>query len=442
MNEALYGKKILFATVPNEAHFNPLTGLAKYLQEAGCDVRWYTSRIFEDQLKKMFIPHYIFARALDINPVNLAYIFPERVNISDHPEKINFDLVNIFARRSPEYFADIKRIHQSFQFDLMISDSMFSAIPFVKAKLNVPVVTVGVVPLASDSVDLGSYGMALKPASTTDQQDEYLRLQDFVSTVLFKQSIEVFDAILKDHDICVEPSILYDLLIRQSDLHLQIGTEDFEFKRRDLGRNIRFAGALLPYTDHYNSKTWFDQRIMKYDKIILVVQGNTETDTTKILEPVLEAFKDTDALVIASTGGNGTNRLRDKYAAKNLIIESFIPIDQIMPYASVCITNGDYMTTTLSIQHKLPLISCGIYEGRNEVGARVAYFNCGINLNTELPSAADIRDAVEKIFSGDQYKTNITRISEGFIRHHPNQLCADYITGLFQETELMQANQN
>jgi len=30
----------LFANVPADGHFNPLTGLAKFLQKQGHDVRW------------------------------------------------------------------------------------------------------------------------------------------------------------------------------------------------------------------------------------------------------------------------------------------------------------------------------------------------------------------------------------------------------------------
>ena len=40
--DILVGKKILFASMPAEGHVNPLTGLAKYLQAKGADVRWYT----------------------------------------------------------------------------------------------------------------------------------------------------------------------------------------------------------------------------------------------------------------------------------------------------------------------------------------------------------------------------------------------------------------
>ncbi len=32
--------KILFATMPFDGHFNPLTGIAVHLKESGHDVRW------------------------------------------------------------------------------------------------------------------------------------------------------------------------------------------------------------------------------------------------------------------------------------------------------------------------------------------------------------------------------------------------------------------
>ena len=44
------GTRILFASVPADGHFNPLTGLAVHLKELGCDVRWYTSDIYADKI--------------------------------------------------------------------------------------------------------------------------------------------------------------------------------------------------------------------------------------------------------------------------------------------------------------------------------------------------------------------------------------------------------
>src|SRR5688500_7106984 len=60
-------KKILIATVPADGHFNPLTGIAKFLENNGYDVAWYTSDLYRPKLNKLGIRHYSFKKALDVN---------------------------------------------------------------------------------------------------------------------------------------------------------------------------------------------------------------------------------------------------------------------------------------------------------------------------------------------------------------------------------------
>ena len=40
-------RKILFASIPADGHFNPMTGMAMELKNQGHDIRWYTSEIFD-----------------------------------------------------------------------------------------------------------------------------------------------------------------------------------------------------------------------------------------------------------------------------------------------------------------------------------------------------------------------------------------------------------
>ena len=49
-------KRILFANVPADGHFNPLTGLAVHLKNCGYDVRWYSSSMYKHKIEKMDIP--------------------------------------------------------------------------------------------------------------------------------------------------------------------------------------------------------------------------------------------------------------------------------------------------------------------------------------------------------------------------------------------------
>ena len=138
--QQLQGKKILFVNSPLDGHFNPLTGLAKYLLDTGCDVRWYTSTLFAEKLKHLSIPHYPFKRALDLNFTNLEQLHPERKEIKDPIEKMNWDITNIFLKRSSEYFEDIQEIQKSFPFDLVIGELSVTALPIIRHLLKVPVV--------------------------------------------------------------------------------------------------------------------------------------------------------------------------------------------------------------------------------------------------------------------------------------------------------------
>jgi UDP:flavonoid glycosyltransferase YjiC (YdhE family) len=222
-------------------------------------------------------------------------------------------------------------------------------------------------------------------------------------------------------------------MVKKSSLFLQIGTPGFEYKRSDLGKNIRFIGALLPFKERKQLAAWFNPKLNAYDKVILVTQGTVEKDVSKIIEPTLEAFKDSAYLVVATTGGSGTSELKAKYPQENLIIEDFISFDDIMPYADVYITNGGYGGVMLGIENGLPMIVAGIHEGKNEINARVGYFNLGINLKTERPNTAQIQKAVEEIFRNGVYKQNVKELGEEMDRYSPNQLTAGYIADLLRQ---------
>ncbi|HMI59515.1 MAG TPA: nucleotide disphospho-sugar-binding domain-containing protein, partial [Puia sp.] len=196
--------------------------------------------------------------------------------------------------------------------------------------------------------------------------------------------------------------------------------------------NIRFVGALFPYASPRQGPSWYDERLKKYKKIVLVTQGTVEKDIRKILIPTLEAFKGTDVLVIAATGGTQTEELQEKYPFENFIIKDYIPFDDVMPYANVFVTNGGYSGTLLSIKHKLPIVAAGMHEGKNEVCARIGYFNLGIDLKTELPSSQAIQDAANKILIDNTYKDKVTKLAEEINRYNANELSAGYIAELLQ----------
>jgi MGT family glycosyltransferase len=420
------GIKILFANVPADGHFNPLTGLAAHLKNIGCDVRWYSSSEYAGKIKNLDIPFYPFKKAMELTLETLDYHFPERKHIKGTIRKLNFDIVNFFILRSTEYYADIKEIHEHFPFDLMIADVAFSGIPFVKDKMNIPVLAASIFPLMETSKDLAPNGLAITPATTFlgRRKQDFLRF--LADNVLFKKPNKIMRRLFARHGITMDGNI-FDSLIRKSTMVLQSGSPGFEYKRSDMSKNVRFVGALLPHSKKKQQSPWYDKRINQYRKIVLVTQGTAEKDVTKLLMPTLEAFKNTDYLVIATTGGSQTAELRTKFPQHNFIIEDFIPFNEVMPHCSAYITNGGYGGVMLGISNGLPMVVAGVHEGKNEINARVGYFGLGVNLRTELPKPAQIKAAVEKVITDKSFRKNVVKLNQELSAYNPQHLVEKYV---------------
>lgn len=420
-------KKILMACVPADGHFNPLTGLAKNLLSAGYDVRWYSSPLYAAKLNKLNIPFFPFTIAKDITAGNIHEFFPERAAIKNPVSKLNFDIANFFIHRGPEYYADMKCIYKTFPFDLVIADCAFTGIPFITDLMNIPVVAVGVFPLTETSRDLPPSGLGKTPLKGFAGKTRHAIERFIANKILFGKSNKLMRQVLGGHGIDTGKLSLFDVLVKKSTLLLQSGTPGFEYHRSDLGKNIRFIGPLLPYSVAEKKAPWYDKRLHTYEKIVLVTQGTVEKDVEKLLVPTLEAFRDSDTLVIATTGGSYTDQLRKRFSGQNFIIEDFIPFAQVMPYANVYITNGGYGGVMLGIENELPFVVAGVHEGKNEINARIGYFNLGINLKTETPSPLQLRTAVEEVLQNDVYRNNVKKLAKEFTQYDPNELCKQYV---------------
>ena len=427
------GKKILFAAVPADGHFNPLTGLGKHLQSIGYEVRWYTSKHYAAKLKKLDIPHYPFVKALDITADNVDEMFPDRAKIKNKVKKLNYDLMNYFILRGPEYYEDIQAIYKEYKFDLFVADVLFTGIPFVNDLMKIPVFSMGIVPLMQTSKDLPAPGLGLTPGNSwlSKVRDSILRFM--AKNVLFKKSDKLLKQVFKTYNIDDENKFLFDLGISKATYYLQSGTPGFEYKRSDIGDNIRFIGSMLPYSSNQNKEQWFDERLNQYKRVVLVTQGTVEKDINKLLIPTLEAFKNSDSLVVVTTGNSQTKELRERYPQNNIIIEDFIPFDDIMPYTDVYVTNGGYGGVMLAIENRVPMVTAGVHEGKNEICARVGYFKIGIDLKTELPKADQIRKAVEEITAGNEYKINVQNLADEFQQYDANKLFTELVEEVLQQ---------
>jgi len=427
-------RKILFATFPADGHFSPLTGLAIHLKNAGHDVRWYTGSKYEGKIKKLGFPYYPLKNAVDFSTGEPDQVFPNRKNHKGLIAKLKFDIAHAFVLRGPEFYEDVREINDSFPFDLMIADNCFTGIPFVKQLLAKPVIAIGVMPLTETSKDLPPTGLGFTPSSTFFGRRRQDLLRFFTDKFIFNDSKKLTDKIYAEYGMRTSKGNIFDLVSKEADLFLQSGTPGFEYHRSDLRKSIHFIGPLLPAAQNQNDYEFPDQ-YKNFKKIILVTQGTVETDVEKIIVPTLEAFKATDVLVIATTGGARTEELRDRFPYTNILIEDFIPFNDIMPQVDAYVTNGGYGGVLLGIENKLPMVVAGIHEGKNEINARIGYFKLGIDLKTEKPSALQIKEGVETILRDRVYRNNVAKLAKEFQDYDPAWLTEKYVDELISRQE-------
>ena len=105
--------KVLFATVPADGHFNPLTGVALDLQQNGHDVRWYASPLYQRRLATLGIPSVPYDRATEVTGENIHDLYPERAKLKG-PKRISFDGEKLFIANVENHFRDIVDIRSGF----------------------------------------------------------------------------------------------------------------------------------------------------------------------------------------------------------------------------------------------------------------------------------------------------------------------------------------
>ncbi|MGX5853931.1 glycosyltransferase [Dyadobacter jiangsuensis] len=421
-------KRILFATVPLDGHFSPLTGLAVHLKTLGHDVRWYVGGHYGARVTKLGLVHYPSVKAPVINQENMDELFPERKKIKNPIARARFDVKHTFLSPIPGYVDDLVKVHEAWQFDLIVYDLACLGALFVQELLAVKGVAVGVLPLFESESNPPSDDPGQNALTRSVIRWAKRAKIHFQFNMVMKPCSVLFNELRAGYGLPQEPGFMFDAVFRNASLYLQSGVPGFDYPHRKLSPNVRFVGPLLP--NKANEKASFEQAdiTLKYKQVILVTQGTFERNVEKIIVPALEAYKnDPDTMVIVTTGGSGTEALRQRYPQRHFLIENFIDYDAVMPYVSVYVTNGGYGGVMLALQHKLPIVVAGVYEGKDDIAARVQFNGVGIDLKTETPKADQIRRAVAMVLSDHKYRRQAQQLSEEFKSYPANQIASRYI---------------
>ena len=416
-------RRFLFATMPFDGHFKPLTGIAVRLKELGHDVRWYAGPTYAAALDALGIPHLPFRRANEVNGENIGDLFPERARLSG-AKLIAFEFENVFVANCEAHFRDIVEIHRGFEFDVLIADEGFYAIKLVAEKLGVPVHAVGVGPLTFNSPHVPPNFFGLKPARSPLGKVRDHIVDAMVNSTM-KPGAKRFNELLEAEGLqpLPAPRDFFDIPVEVATTFWQSGVPGFEWPRPDLPANVRFVGPLLPHRTA--TALGHSDRLDGAESVIVVSQGTVDNkDPEKLLAPALQALSGTEHVVVAATGGCNTQLLRERFPAENVVIEDFVDFATLFQRARLLICNGGYGSVMLALSNGVPVLSAGKREGKNDINARIDYFGVGIDLRTERPGASRIAKGVARILADRRYAERTARLRDELRSYEPVDLVA------------------
>lgn len=419
-------RRILFATMPFDGHFQPLTSIAMHLKDRGDDVRWYAGPSYAGKLAALGIPHLPFQRAREVSGENIANLFPERARLKG-PKAISFDLEQVFVAPVEHHFRDIVEVRAAFPFDAFICDAGFYAAPLVAAKLTPRVYSVEVGPFITTAHGPPPF-FGLKPARTMIDR----LVHRIVRTLLYRTmrpGVEAYNRVLASEGLpAVAVADWFDLSHRCATYFFQSGVPGFDYPHTDLPANVKFVGPVLPYRRGGALPVQLEKALQRYQRVIVISQGTVDnTDAEKLIAPALEALKGGSHLAIATTGGKNTAELRRRYPETNVIIEDFVEFDLLFERTDLFICNGGYGSILLALSKGVPVLSAGVREGKNDINARIDYFGVGINLKTERPTAEKIAIGVARVLSDRRIARNVERIRAEFETYRPLDLIDGFI---------------
>jgi UDP:flavonoid glycosyltransferase YjiC (YdhE family) len=404
--------RILIATVPFSGHFNPLTAVAARLREQGHEVRWYAAPSLVPRVEALGVAAEPYRRAVEVSDDNVAELHPERAKLKG-PKRLSFDFARVFTDNIPAQVTDLTDLHKTWPFERLVCDSAFYAASILGPKLDVPVHTVSPGPSLVPSHDVPPPFFGLRPARHIFDRLVQRVIKAMVESTM-KEGLVTFNQARAEARLAsLKAGQVLGAVEAIAQRIYQVGIPEVEFPRTELPAGFEYVGALLPRVTGTSPHPALDRITTWPGRVVVVSQGTVDNrDHDKLLVPALEALARDDVLVVAVTGGSGTDALRRRFPSQNVIIADHIDFATLFPHTDLFVCNGGNGSVLLALAHGVPLVLAGTREGKNDINARLAWNGLAVDLRTEHPKPTTIARAAASVLDDPTMRDRVARVSD------------------------------
>lgn len=417
---------ILFALNPITGHVRPALPVMRRLSDEGHRVLVYTGAKFADAVTRAGGVPLPMVRGRDLDDALIDEWAQAQGRPAPGPKRLQWDIRTFFVAPVPDWVADLEEAIDTHSPDVVVSDNAFIAGPVAARLKGVPSVSFFVSPLTVSSRDLAPYGLGLPPARHALDRVRYAALGWLVRRVIFGAVQR--EAVATIRRVGLEPpkAFLMDWGNAFATRILDTGVPGIEYRRPDLHVPVEVVGPLLPAgVDSFDPPSWWDEMLAARAKgrpVVLVTQGTVATDPSRLLLPAIEALRDGDAFVVATTATFEPDELAIPGGMPaNVRLTRFVPFDRLLPHVDVALTNGGWGGVQQALAHGVPVLVAGRSEDKAEVGARVQWSGAGLALRTDRKTdavtAAEVDRGVTAVLSDAGYTARARDLAAVYARY-------------------------
>ncbi|KZO93311.1 glycosyltransferase family 1 protein [Calocera viscosa TUFC12733] len=403
--------KVLISTMPTTGHVNPFLPVAVELVKRGHEVVWHTSDLYRAKVEATGARFSAYNKAPDFLKIPV-----KQDNGASGLTAIIGIMRRLFVDRMAGQLADYRFILRTFPADVLLVD-MCSLGALALQDFGGPVyATLGINPLVTPDPEIPMFGAGGPPATTWFSQTWNWCMHWMARTLFNPRMLKLVND--ERLGLGLEPygkELEFFDMMRSRFLHIMPVTMALEYRRRNMLRQVHFVGPLIPAPPtNFDPPSWWGDLDTHKGKIVHVTQGTYRIDEVNLIRPTISALQNEDVLLIV-TSPNADTALAD--VPPNARVADFIPHPLLLPYVDCMITNAGYNGVLTALAYGVPLVCAGRTEDKADVSGRVEWSGAGIDLKTDKPNEAQIRDAVRKVLGEAKFRDNAHRVKEDFGKH-------------------------
>ncbi|HEX4171799.1 MAG TPA: glycosyltransferase [Acetobacteraceae bacterium] len=404
------------ASTPAPGHINPLLAVGHVLMAEGHELVVLSGSWLQDRIERAGAQFLALPGRADTDYRNTVALAPELAHLPPGYEWLRVAMEGLLIDMIPAQHMGLRQVLQDYPADVILGDDMFfGVLPMLLGPRSErpPIALCGTSFLHWCREDGAPHFLGLPPAMSSVEQERYAAIAEEYERLTNGPVARRLKRVLHELGVAPVSLPLFDSVVGLADAYMQLSVPSFEFPRK-FPLNVNFVGTPPIIARQAPLPPWAND-LDGSRKVVLVTQGTLANQNFDLLvAPTLAALaNEPDMLVVATAGGRPVKAIPGSIPS-NARVASYLPFEWLLPKVDVLVTNGGYGSVNQAMSFGVPLVTAGTTEDKADVNARVAWSGVGINLSTNEPTQAALREAVRTVVDTARYRARAAAMADEF----------------------------